>query len=75
MQDVSTRWNSIIYYMLQKLIQRNLNKLTNSPQTLGAECLLTFKEILELFKPFEDGTVQLSRDTYILLRYLLFELC
>lgn len=49
--------------MLQKIIQIcdlvmiTLNKLTNAFQSLEAQCLLIFKEILDLLKLFENATV------------------
>ena len=69
-QDVDTRWNST-FYMLERILEQHdavtttLCLQSKSEMCLTDEDLKLTKEVLDVLKPFEIATVEMSADKYV----------
>ncbi|XP_018406216.1 PREDICTED: zinc finger BED domain-containing protein 4-like, partial [Cyphomyrmex costatus] len=72
LQEVATRWNSILY-MIKRLIALNtedclivtLSKLPKAPESLNFNNFIELNEMVKVLQPFETATNQISGQKYV----------
>ena len=69
-QDVETRWNST-FYMFERIVEQHKAVTTTlclqskSEMCLSVEDLELIKKALEILRPFESATVEMSADKFV----------